>query len=267
MKVNIFTLAIFIPVVVLCRYADDDPFNRIIKGTDAQLGEFPWQASFRKYGVHTCGAIVIGSEWALTAAHCTEKWNTVEMQIITGRLSKKNVEPTEQIANVEAYFQHENFSKDTFANDISLLKLEHPLDLSTPYTKAAELPTTQNQESHGYCNITGWGYITPDGGYPELLQKISIPVLSNEICQRQYRHKIIEDHMICAWSSGQDACEGDSGGPMICANAEDSSNYLAGITSWGIGCASSRYPGVYTRVSYFLDWIENIIASNEKLKS
>merc|ERR1719187_3069988 len=61
--------------------------------------------------------------------------------------------------------------------------------------------------------------------------------------------------MICAGEYGKDSCQGDSGGPMVCYNA-DGSGYLGGIVSWGIGCGGLYHPGVYTEVSYFVDWVE-----------
>merc|ERR1712037_399468 len=60
---------------------------------------------------------------------------------------------------------------------------------------------------------------------------------------------------ICAGEYGKDSCQGDSGGPMVCYNA-DGSGYLGGIVSWGIGCGGLYHPGVYTEVSYFVDWVE-----------
>ena len=64
----------------------------------------------------------------------------------------------------------------------------------------------------------------------------------------------IADSMICAGERGKDSCQGDSGGPMVCYNG-DGSGYLAGIVSWGIGCGGLLHPGVYTEVSYYVDWI------------
>ena len=83
--------------------------------------------------------------------------------------------------------------------------------------------------------------------------KVDVPFVSDQTCKLEYPFSIAES-MICAGERGKDSCQGDSGGPMICYNG-DGSGYLAGIVSWGIGCGGLFHPGVYTEVSYFVDWI------------
>uniref|UniRef100_A0A646QGP2 Serine protease n=1 Tax=Hemiscolopendra marginata TaxID=943146 RepID=A0A646QGP2_9MYRI len=237
--------------------AAEDPFHGIIGGGNAKSSEFPWQASFRKLGIHLCGAVIIKEQWVLTAAHCTEGWSTNAITITAGRLSKLEAEPNEQDVPVEAFYQHENYNSESNENDISLLKLQKKLTFNS-FVNAARLPLKKQQLFSGNCDITGWGFITPDGGFPNLLQKVSIPLISDDECQdRMGQHEVTES-MICTWAEGKDACEGDSGGPMMCTG-EDGKSYLAGITSWGLNCADHISPGVYTEVSYFLDWITETI--------
>ena len=54
-----------------------------------------------------------------------------------------------------------------------------------------------------------------------------------------------------------DACYGDSGAGLTINNLEKP--YLLGIASWGVGCAKVGYPGVYTRVTNYSDWINNYL--------
>ena len=87
------------------------------------------------------------------------------------------------------------------------------------------------------------------------LMKVDVPVVADGTCRLEYPFSIA-DSMLCAGEVGKDSCQGDSGGPMVCYN-QDGSGYLGGIVSWGIGCGGLFHPGVYTEVSYFVEWIGN----------
>ena len=78
----------------------------------------------------------------------------------------------------------------------------------------------------------------------------SVPLVSNAVCSADY-NQAIGDGMLCAGyaTGGVDSCQGDSGGPMVC------NQKLAGIVSWGVGCAQPNTPGVYTNVAYYNNWI------------
>merc|ERR1712107_948555 len=91
------------------------------------------------------------------------------------------------------------------------------------------------------------------GSLARVLQKVDVPVVSDEHCSDSYGQEDITDSMICAGldQGGKDSCQGDSGGPFMCGNE------LSGVVSWGYGCAEAGYPGVYTQTSYFVDWINS----------
>ena len=97
--------------------------------------------------------------------------------------------------------------------------------------------------------MSGWGTLTEGGNTPTILQKVEVPIVSDDDCRESYGYSDVSDSMICAGEEGRDSCQGDSGGPMVCGG------FLCGIVSWGHGCARPDYPGVYTEVSYFVDWI------------
>ena len=90
------------------------------------------------------------------------------------------------------------------------------------------------------------------------LQWVRVPAITNSECNSAYGSGMITDSMICAGypgEGGKDACQGDSGGPFVCANGTKS--VIAGVVSWGYGCAEAQYPGVYARVTATLDWINS----------
>ena len=90
------------------------------------------------------------------------------------------------------------------------------------------------------------------------LMKVDVPVVEDSTCRIEYPFSIA-DSMLCAGKSGKDSCQGDSGGPLVCSDASGQV-YLAGVVSWGIGCGGLFHPGVYTEVSYFVDWIAQNMA-------
>uniref|UniRef100_A0A182LYV2 Vitamin K-dependent protein C n=1 Tax=Anopheles culicifacies TaxID=139723 RepID=A0A182LYV2_9DIPT len=99
--------------------------------------------------------------------------------------------------------------------------------------------------------VTGWGKLG-DGTFPMRLQEVHVPILANEEChnQTQYFRFQINDRMMCAGipEGGKDSCQGDSGGPMHVFDAEANRFVIAGVVSWGFGCAQPRFPGIYARV-------------------
>merc|ERR1712228_937949 len=104
--------------------------------------------------------------------------------------------------------------------------------------------------------VSGWGTTTEGGSTPSSLMDVTVPIVSDQECRDAYGQNDVDDSMICAGlpEGGKDSCQGDSGGPLACSDT--GSTYLAGIVSWGYGCARPSYPGVYCDVASFDDWIE-----------
>lgn len=107
------------------------------------------------------------------------------------------------------------------------------------------------------CFITGWGTLKSGGEQPSELQVATVPVVSQAACESAYSG-MIHKSMVCAGypEGGKDSCQGDSGGPMVCDDA-DGRYSLHGVTSWGYGCADPGKYGVYARVNYHVQWINN----------
>ena len=96
------------------------------------------------------------------------------------------------------------------------------------------------------------------GSSTDKCRYVRVPAIKNAACKAAYGADDITDSMICAGYpgvGGKDACQGDSGGPFICN--EGGKAILAGVVSWGNGCALADYPGVYARTTYVLDWIKS----------
>jgi secreted trypsin-like serine protease len=115
--------------------------------------------------------------------------------------------------------------------------------------------------------VAGWGSLEENGSISYTLQQIELTILSNknQFCVKQISYKITQ---FCAGyiQGGKDACQGDSGGPLMIYNRSTRTWHIAGIISYGYGCARTDYPGVYTRVSMFVDWINEHINSSSIMK-
>ncbi|XP_027025998.2 suppressor of tumorigenicity 14 protein homolog isoform X1 [Tachysurus fulvidraco] len=235
---------------------------KIVGGTDAQAGSWPWQVSLQieRYG-HVCGASLVGSRWLVSAAHCFQDSDAIKysdarawraymgMRVMN---SASNAAATRQIRRIVQHTQYDQFTSDY---DIALLELSAPVffnDLVQPVCVPAPSHAFTSGTS---CFVTGWGVLTEEGELATLLQEATVSIINHKTCNKMY-DDAVTPRMICAGSiqGGVDACQGDSGGPLVCLE-RGRRWFLAGIVSWGEGCARQNRPGVYTQVIKFTDWI------------
>ncbi|XP_068929490.1 ovochymase-2 [Petaurus breviceps papuanus] len=237
-------------------------FNRIVGGQPAAARSWPWQVSLQITAKHLCGGTVIGKSWVVTAAHCfnDKKQHVPVWMVIAGvhDLTERNNQQKRSIKNI---LIHPAFDSTTMDYDIALLQVTEPFQFNH-YVHPVCLPEKgQEIPSSSMCVVTGWGIDNPDGEKSNKLQQLEVPILDSDVCQEYYRNLSVgaSQRMFCAGfpsKGGKDSCSGDSGGPLVCS-LEDSGLYaLFGITSWGFGCGRINYPGVYTSVTVFIDWIK-----------
>ncbi|XP_069792284.1 transmembrane protease serine 11C-like [Narcine bancroftii] len=228
--------------------------TRIVGGTDAANGEWPWQVSLQ-IGSHICGASIISNRWLVSAAHCFQNafgdpslWKAYMGSVLVGKGLSRSIKRIKS---------HPNYSIPVnFNNDIAVLELSSPL-IFNGFIQPICLPSSSKNFLPGQrCTITGWGTLAFQGSLAMILQKATVNIINNQRCKRIYK-KLISDNMLCAGilAGGVDACQGDSGGPLVCEDP-DKTWFLAGIVSFGIKCASPNIPGVYARVTALRDWVE-----------
>ncbi|XP_059208092.1 transmembrane protease serine 2-like [Centropristis striata] len=239
-----------------CGRSEASPSPRIVGGTDAVNGAWPWQVSLHVTFQHVCGGSIISPYWILSAAHCFNWHSGPEWWWVhTGdvRMSKISLEAGNSVNKI---ITHQQYNPETHDNDIALLKLNTPLTFSRT-VKPVCLPNMDVDLSAGQrAWITGWGALSTAGPSPEILNQAQVTVYSREVCNApNVLDGQVTENMICAGKleGGVDSCRGDSGGPLVIQ--QGGVWWLAGDTSWGIGCAWKNKPGVYGNVTYFVNWV------------
>lgn len=255
---------------------------RIVGGNSTYEGEFPWAVSIQRYGNHHCGGVIVGKRWILTAAHCVRSQQVANLIVRTGghtltRSSNNINSHLERDYLVEQIIMHNDFSRydnltashmKSSANinnaDIALLRLKHDIH----WNELAWPVCFPNREAGNFSGhdavVIGWGKLNEKSeDFSNELQKVKLTIIDNKVCQNWFRQAgremPIDDRIICAGfkNGGKDACHGDSGGPLL--SKIDGHYVVVGVVSTGIGCARPLLPGLYSRVSSYISWIERYV--------
>ncbi|XP_047026320.1 transmembrane protease serine 9-like [Helicoverpa zea] len=241
-----------------CKCGERNEVSRIVGGDEAGINEFPWMARLSYFKRFYCGGMLINDRYVLTAAHCVKGFMWFMIKVTFGEHNRCNATSRPETRFVLRAIANK-FSLTNFDNDIALLRLNERVPISETI-KPICLPTNNQNLYVGVKAVaSGWGTLTEEGKVSCTLQEVEVPVISNQECRNtKYTASMITDNMLCAGypKTGQkDSCQGDSGGPLIAERKHDKRYELIGVVSWGNGCARVGYPGVYTRVTNYIDWI------------
>ncbi|KAM7412185.1 hypothetical protein PAMA_021912 [Pampus argenteus] len=259
-------LALFVAGAYGCGMPTFPPIvTRVVGGDDVREHSWPWQVSLQYQSgsnfYHTCGGTLISSQWVLTAAHCI---GSRTYRVFLGKHNLKENEAASIAISPAKIIVHEDWDPYRIRNDIALIKLSTPVKLSDAIMPAC-LPTSGEVLDNGTpCYVTGWGRLWTGGPIADILQQALLPVVGQSICTRSdWWGSYVTDKMICAGGDGQLAsCNGDSGGPLNCQNSDGSWD-VHGVVSFGssMGCNYPKKPSVFTRVSAYSSWINNVMTS------
>lgn len=261
--------ALPVPLVALGPASPAEAQRRIIGGTPASSSAHPWVvalASRQQFGSarsgQFCGGALVTPTRVVTAAHCFYDEGTGRrvdrpgLRVLVGREDLTGRAGSE--VEVAAIWVHPAYSFRANTDDVAVLTLAKSQG-SRPVIPLVGQGETEPYRPGTRSQVYGWGDTVGNGHYSPTLRGVDVPVISDETCGRAYpggsQGKFDARSMVCAGEEkgGKDACQGDSGGPMVVEGR------LAGLASWGTGCAEAAHPGVYTRIGAVSDAVQSVL--------
>ncbi|XP_022222983.2 trypsin-1 [Drosophila obscura] len=233
--------------------------KRIVGGQETEVHQYPWVAMLLYGGRFYCAASLLNDQFLLTASHCVYGFRRERISVRLLDHNRKMSHTQKIDRNVAEVITHPKYNARNYDNDIAIIKLDEPVQFNEVLHPVC-MPTPGRSFKGETGIVTGWGALKVGGPTSDTLQEVQVPILSQDACRKSRYGNKITDNMLCGGydEGGKDSCQGDSGGPLHIVASGTREHQIAGVVSWGEGCAKSGYPGVYARVNRYGTWIKNL---------
>ncbi|KAM3964011.1 LOW QUALITY PROTEIN: trypsin, alkaline A [Aphomia sociella] len=246
--------------------------NRVIGGMPTTIDRYPILAQLlldswgnQDYEQH-CAGVILTSRHVLSTAHCFQNSVNTGRNHTLPKYWKVRVGSSYRsrggvLYNVKIIIPHHNFDKYFYTNDIAVVVVSKQFLLGGKVRQGTIIRHGVEVKPNSICTLIGWAKQI-DGPRPEQLQHTMMYAIDQNDCAKRYStiKAVIADTMMCAGQlnvGGVDACYGDSGGPLIYKGL------VVGLVSFGYSCGHHYYPGVYTKISRYTDWIVKTVSINK----
>ncbi|CAB3229843.1 unnamed protein product [Arctia plantaginis] len=238
--------------------------NRIVGGKETGINEYPMMVGIVDARIIQikCGATIISRRYVLTAAHCLTGLIPEQTAILVGEHNvSSNDSPATKGYRVASFIPHSQYSDSNYDYDIALIRAREAIEFSDRVGPVCLPFKFENDDFYGKkVTVLGWGTIFVGGPVSSVLLEADLDVISQTECK--YKEPSVTNRQICTFTRGKDACQDDSGGPLLYTDPQTALLFVVGIVSSGRSCATGDFPGINTRVTAFLNWIVTTTQDN-----
>ncbi|XP_061093812.1 mast cell protease 1A-like [Conger conger] len=225
--------------------------SSIVNGREAKPHSRPYMVSVQQNKRHKCGGFLVSDSFVMTAAHCLTRG-----QKLTVLLGAHDIHEKPNRAELKFYHPHPGY--DGLNNDIMLLQLKTAVK-KTKVVQWIPLPKKDKDvKPETVCSVAGWGANKTNGNVSPRLLEVNVSVMDRKTCIKKWITAQITTKMMCgALKDNKGFCQGDSGGPLVCKGT------AVGIVAFNEedNCNEPEQPNVYTQISKYLSWVNDIISS------